>query len=638
MESLAAQVGNTESRIVTKKFKPKHPEVPTLEDYSSNPPNEWWENFPKLSWEDGKAVKSHLNPSTLFKYATDINYPDMATVMDIVQDIKQGCDTMCRGINLCPSTSSNAPSAYEHGSKVTDSIVDGIKKKIMIGPMEENEIPFESIKTSGIMVKLKPDNSARIILNMSQGFPYSVNEGIDNDNFEVYMSSTVRWLRALHLAGQGCYITKMDWKAAYKNLRVQQSDVRLQFFKWLGKYFAELCLIFGSVSSVGLYDRLARLVLHIALHYCSILRRQVARHLDDVVAAGTFDETNEFYLKYQEVTSDIGVELAEVTDPDKAFAPCQEGRVFGIEYNTVEFTWWLREDKLGYILRSLDNVIENNVQKVKHMKSLAGKIMDVKLMVPTGKYNVGQILKFAGGNNDSPDVEIEVSNWCRAEAYFWRTMLPFCGRRVALPDPDQGLPVCAVQVYTDSAGGSLSAVGAGMGAVIYPNWWTYAKWGSEINSGKRYRDGKKISNKMSALELIPPLAVLCSAAEHIRGQAVVIHVDNSGSVAMFNKGWSTSCMLCNTLIVAMSQVAAALSCTVTMRKVRRCSTMEACAADSLSKANFFKFRKDMPDSDLAPATLPKALLTWINKPEEDRLLGQKLLREMANKTKIVGYS
>ena len=66
--------------------------------------------------------------------------------------------------------------------------------------------------------------------------------------------------------------------------------------------------------------------------------------------------------------------------------------------------------------------------------------------------------------------------------------------------------------------------------------------------------------------------------------------------------------------------------------------MEACAADSLSKANFFKFRKDMPDSDLAPATLPKALLTWINKPEEDRLLGQKLLREMANKTKIVGYS
>ena len=188
MESLAAQVGNTEPRIVTKKFKPKHPEVPTLEDYSSNPPNEWWENFPKLSWEDGKAVKSHLNPSTLFKYATDINYPDMATVMDIVQDIKQGCDTMCRGINLCPSTSSNAPSAYEHGSKVTDSIVDGIKKKIMIGPMEENEIPFESIKTSGIMVKLKPDNSARIILNMSQGFPYSVNEGIDNDNFEVYIS------------------------------------------------------------------------------------------------------------------------------------------------------------------------------------------------------------------------------------------------------------------------------------------------------------------------------------------------------------------------------------------------------------------------------------------------------------------
>ena len=117
--------------------------------------------------------------------------------------------------------------------------------------------------------------------------------------------------------------------------------MRLQFFKWLGKYFAELCLIFGSISSVGLYDRLARVVLHIALHDCSILRRQVARHLDDVVAAGTKKETVEFYQKYKETAESLGVELAKETDPDKAFAPCQEGRVFGLEYDTRSFTWWL---------------------------------------------------------------------------------------------------------------------------------------------------------------------------------------------------------------------------------------------------------------------------------------------------------
>ena len=207
-----------------------------------------------------------------------------------------------------------------------------------------------------------------------------------------------------------------------------------------------------------------------------------------------------------------------------------------------------------------------------------------------------------------------------------------------LPDPDQTLPISSVKVFTDSAGGSHATLGAGMGAVIYPDWWTYAKWGTNINSGKRYRDGKKISNKMSALELIPPLATLCSGSDRLRGRPVEFFVDNSGSVAMFSKGWSSSCMLCNTLIVAINQVAVALNCDVRLKKIKTCSTLEACAADFLSKGDFRKFKKEMPGSQLSPATLPVVLLAWIDDPVEDRLLGQKLLQEMAQKTQVTGYN
>ena len=98
---------------------------------------------------------------------------------------------------------------------MTDAVANGIFKGIMIGPMEEEEVPFDSIKVNGIMVKLKPDDSARIIMNMSKGFPYSVNDGIDNEQFEVYMSSTIRWLRALHMAGKGCFTTEADWKVMF---------------------------------------------------------------------------------------------------------------------------------------------------------------------------------------------------------------------------------------------------------------------------------------------------------------------------------------------------------------------------------------------------------------------------------------
>ena len=193
-----------------KTFTPKHKEIPILEDYSVVPPKLFWEKFPSLSWEVGRNIKSQIKPQALFIHANRINYPDMASVMEIVNDIKIGCDVGCRGVNLCPSTSTNAPSAYEHGPKVTDSIADGIKKGIMIGPMEEHQIPFDSVKVNGIMVKLKPDSSARIILNLSQGFPFSVNDEVDNNQFEVYMSSTVRWLRSLHMAGRGCFMAKLN--------------------------------------------------------------------------------------------------------------------------------------------------------------------------------------------------------------------------------------------------------------------------------------------------------------------------------------------------------------------------------------------------------------------------------------------
>ena len=83
----------------------------------------------------------------------------------------------------------------------------------------------------------------------------------NEERFEVTMSSTSRWLRALHKAGLGCYITKLDWAAAYKQLRAQHSCVREQFFKWCGKWFAELCLVFGGAGSVGLFERLAKVFL-----------------------------------------------------------------------------------------------------------------------------------------------------------------------------------------------------------------------------------------------------------------------------------------------------------------------------------------------------------------------------------------
>ena len=45
--------------------------------------------------------------------------------------------------------------------------------------------------------------------------------------------------------------------------RKRGQDTDLQWFQWAGKYFKELCLIFGARSSAGIFDEAAKVVLEL---------------------------------------------------------------------------------------------------------------------------------------------------------------------------------------------------------------------------------------------------------------------------------------------------------------------------------------------------------------------------------------
>ena len=198
-----------------KVFVQANTEIPLLLDYSGVAPDSWWSHWPTLSWEEGKLIKSGINPVKMVTWARKADHPDMGTVLDIARDLKVGCDLGTRGEYLCPSTSTNAPSAFEYGGQITDSIVDGLKSGIMIGPMNKDEIPFESIKVNGMLAVPKENGGVRICMNLSQGYPFCANKGQFNDErFEVRMSAMKSWLVSLNSAGQGCWFCKLDWSGA----------------------------------------------------------------------------------------------------------------------------------------------------------------------------------------------------------------------------------------------------------------------------------------------------------------------------------------------------------------------------------------------------------------------------------------
>ena len=107
-------------------------------------------------------------------------------------------------------------------------------------------------------------------------------------------------------------MVKVDWSDAYKHVAVRREDLKLQWFSWLGMAFCELCLIFGSKSSVGLYDRLAKLVLFIVCKESGMPLNMVCQHLDDCAGAAPAGSNliDTFDQKFLEVTSLLGIQLA----------------------------------------------------------------------------------------------------------------------------------------------------------------------------------------------------------------------------------------------------------------------------------------------------------------------------------------
>ncbi len=217
-------------------------------------------------------------------------------------------------------------------------------------------------------------------------------------------------------------------------------------------------------------------------------------------------------------------------------------------------------------------------------------------------------------------------------------MVPATSGRARIPDLSP-LPAWTVEVWTDAAGGSLDGF-RGCGGVAGP-WWFFLPWSKAVNCGVKAADGKRLGKKLSALELIGPLAVLAAAPDLCRRQPVRVWVDNAGSVKIWAKGYSNSCRICTTLVKAIGTLAAALDCRFEIHKIRRCSTPGAVMADAISQGDFRRLRAAAAAADWplqpTPAALPSTLLRWACHLVPDDDLGARLLRQLSLSGQYLGY-
>ena len=619
-----------------KKFKPRFPEIPVLESYKEEAGQRFWDKFP---CNMDQSVKPMFSYRELGRMADENEGVNMDRVRRVIGYLARGADIGCRGVFRTGTVSGNAASAYESGPEVSDAIAGWMADGYAYGPVNEEEVPAHA-KVSGIMVRKKPNGAARVILNLSAPKGMSVNDGVEAEQFPAVMSSTTAWLRVLAKAGRGALMSKTDWASAYKQIPVRPEDTDLQWFEWAGKFFKELCLIFGCASSAGIFDDAAKAVLELVCLISGFSMDMVCQHLDDMCAAASRrEDVAKFDSCFMEVARRLGVKLAPRDDHDKTFGPCQRGVVFGIEYDTIEWTWALKPDKLLRIVEGIREALACKELSEKKVQSLVGKLINVRPLIPAGRFNCDQVMALLADSHKGPTVAVPDS--CKRQLRFWEVTLLACNGRLSIPDPDERVPPWALNIYTDAAGGTLESPGRGTGGVLMEGWF-YIPWSASVNGGAWRIDGKKVGRKLSALELIGPLIAITVFARRCQSQPVRIWVDNAGSVGVWKKGYSGFCALCTTVVKAISVVAAGLGCHLVVEKVTRCSTAGAVLADLASKGRckeMFQYAGAQGwRLDAAPAAVPEVLLKWVCLPAVDDELGHRVLQYLASTgVEVLGY-
>ena len=626
-------------------FTQKFPELPVLQDYRGVLPSSYWAKWTKRSYRSLLPVVSWVCPNKLLSLACTLGYSDRECRLGrVVRRLQEGTDIGCRGTGRLPTSQPNSPSAAEYGARLADSLQGWIMDGICFGPMLPEEMPWLDYTVSPILVALKPNGKARICVNLSAphskatdvpGKASSVNSGIDPEEFHASMSSTKSFCVSLMREGCPAEMCKLDWNQAYKHQAVHAADHKLQVFEFGGRLFGELMCTFGSRSSVGIYDDLAKVVKDLVTIEAGMDSRMVSQVLDDVVACGMEGDgsVDSFYRAYRRVGLELGVSLAEESDRDKAFATTHWGKVLGIMYDLRRWVWWLSEDKLVPLVLLLGRLRDAVEVDNGFMKSLNGKLNHYMWLVPGGLWQRGFLLGLQNSCLDL-DVSVVATDLVRQQASWWIDNLRAAAVGSCIPDWRLMGCLTRVHVFPDAAGGVEGRLNNGAGGFCPPSDWFYLPWSRVVRENRANSLGVTFAHKLCCLEGFGCLLGLVTIPDLARNGEVVIHCDNAGFVGVFRK-MHCHCPYSYSVAKALFDVGVGLGCKVSVVKTGRCSGPEAEAADALSKGDWERAWPLMPRKNVDPGRIPVSLLQWIRDPIPDLGLGRRVLSDMARYTSVL---
>ena len=510
------------------------------------------------------------------------SHPNRYLVSYIVDGLRNGFDIGFTG-NPSATFPKNLRSADQNKSEIQSAINKEVHRGHTAGPFPSP--PFPLTHCSPIGTAPKKDGSVRLIMDLSQPHGSSINDDISKEQFSCEFSKFDDATDLLMEAGPGSLLCKLDIQHAYRLLPVKPDQWHHLCYYWEGHYYVDLVLPFGLRSSGAIFNKFAKLVRWIIINHYNISR--VVNYSDDFFAVLSKDldlatiQLNTIIQAFE----DLNIPLAQ----DKIEGPCSKLIYLGIIINSTTMTIEVPEEKMAAAMTSLTSWYRRRTCTKRQLKSLIGKLGHIGKVVRPGRMFTRRLIDLST-TVERMHHHITLNSEARADITWWIDFLPQWSAVSMIP-PCLAVRSTDLQLYSD-------ACDIGFGAT-YGSAWIQGSWTpQQLDLSINYR------------ELYAIIAATFTWGHHWQGQRIVFITDNKPITKIWDKGTAPSVPIMS-LIRPLYLFAACTGFSVSFKHIF--GTYNT-AADALSRFQMNRFRAAMPEADLHPTSIPRAIPSY-NHPQ-----------------------
>lgn len=607
-----------------KPAKPKSfPDIPVLEDYSAVAPKDFWDRFPSspLPTEPSTPIDADKLEAEVFGVWDALTSQEKGIADKTINDLRFGADAG-GATRLGGCFSENSEAVYKHGEAFTDLLASWVSKGYVAGPFSDP--PFESFRVNPLKIVEQKDK-IRPVLNMSAPAGLSYNDAIKDSSLrKVRMASAGEFGMALKEYGKSAKFSKLDWSDAYKQLAVNQEALRLQVFSWLGMFWVECRLIFGSCKAVVDFDGLADTVEFTAAAKSGFPRSRVSRTLDDMGAAGNgYASCWPFIQTYLDLCKAINAPLAPLCPKrEKAFIEVDSGTVLGFQFSAPTGEWSISLEKAASYDAKFRSALEKGCGNLQAMQGIAGVMEHICSLMPLAKAFRDNLYAFIRCFKEDTALTLRIPPSLRRDLATWLNFIRAAWEGLPIPSK-LGAPGPMSQHFLSDAAGLADSADIGIGqlgvAAVRTDselastteacriWWP-ARFIEQLTDDS----GTRFGNKTSTLECVGLLLPFLHRPMSLQNSEVTLWVDNAALCFGWKKKFLSGDKEATLLLRCLTVIGAKLGCRINVQHAPRRSSSAARAADDLSRT------KSSHSCALRPSLVSnKVLESWLANPSLD---------------------